>query len=138
VAKLSREDVELNMTPMIDVVFQLIIFFVVTLRMEKEYNREIRLEKSPHGPAIKADEQRTTMVIEVDKGGRLSLHGARVPIDMLQGIIQRRFNKYGAFPILIRADKQTKHQDVRRVMDLCTGVGIWRINFAAIKEERTK
>jgi biopolymer transport protein ExbD len=40
------------------------------------------------------------------------------------------------FPVMIRADKRTQHKDVRKVMDLCTDVGIWRIDFAAIKDPK--
>jgi biopolymer transport protein ExbD len=53
-------------------------------------------------------------------------------------MLHRRYNKVGEFPVLIRADKKTKHQDVRAVMDLCTSVGLWKINFAAVKQEAGK
>jgi biopolymer transport protein ExbD len=136
--KLKLDEMELNMTPMIDVVFQLIIFFVVTLKMEDEFNKEIHLEKGPHGPAIKSEGQSSTLVIEVDSKGRLSMHGLRIDRNLLTGMLHRRYNKVGEFPVLIRADKKTKHQDVRAVMDLCTSVGLWKINFAAVKQEAGK
>jgi len=134
--KMKVEECELNMTPMIDVVFQLIIFFVVTLRMDEEVNKEIVLEKSPHGPAFETSKQKSTMVIEVDKRGHISMHGYRITSQMLKGILQRRFNKMGEFPVMIRADSKAPHQYVRAVMDMCTETGLWRLNFAAIKEQR--
>jgi biopolymer transport protein ExbD len=134
--KLNVEELELNMTPMIDVVFQLIIFFVVTLRMEAEVNKEIRLEWAPNGPAVKNDQAKGLMIIEVDSRGKVSMHGYRIDKVMLKGILQRRYNKQGEFPVMIRGDKKTQHKDIRSVMDLCTEVGLWRINFAAIKEQR--
>jgi len=134
--KMKLEELELNMTPMIDVVFQLIIFFVVTLRMEAEFNKEIVLEWSRNGPVEKSRDSRSTMVIEVDSRGRVFMHGYRIDKGMLRGILQRRFNKGGEFPVMIRGDKKTQHKDVRSIMDMCTEVGLWRIKFAAIKEQR--
>ena len=45
-------------------------------------------------------------------------------------------HSFAGDPVLIRADRRTKHTDVKAVMDICTQSGIWRINFAAIKEEK--
>ena len=56
--KKSNKQCETDMTPMIDVVFQLIIFFIVTIKMD-EKKEDIELEKSPHGPEIKKEEDNT-------------------------------------------------------------------------------
>jgi len=125
------------MTPMIDVVFQLIIFFIVTIQMEKAYNEEIELEHSKFGPAIEGEQDPRTMIIEVNRRGWISIHNAQLTRRKLQQIMQSRFNRYGSFPVLIRGDRRTRHEDIRAVMDICTGIGIWRINFIAIKEKRT-
>ena len=135
-AKLKREDAQIDLTPMIDVVFQLIIFFIVTIQMTKEYNRDIKMEMSPNGPPIEGAQNPLTMIIEVDRRGWISMHGAQLSKQTLRDVIRRRFNKYGSFPVLIRGDLRAKHADIRSVMDICTDVGLWRINFAAIKERR--
>ena len=135
-ARIRRDLAELDMTPMIDVVFQLIIFFIVTIQMEKEYNRDIEMEDSPHGPEIKGKQNTLTIEVEINRFGWISIHGAQLSRQMLRDIMVNRYNRYGEFPVLIRADKRTKHDDVKAIMDICTGAGMWRINFAAIKEER--
>jgi biopolymer transport protein ExbD len=122
---------------MIDVVFQMIIFFIVTIKMEEHKNEKIVLEDAKDSPLFKGEDPRT-LVIEVDKRGWLSISGAQLKKSQLKGIIQRRFNKFGSFPVMIRADKDTKHKDVRKVMDLCTEVGLWKIDFAAVKEHKKK
>jgi len=129
----SSELCELDMTPMIDVVFQLIIFFIVTIKMDESKNEDIVLEDARQSPVYKGDNPRT-LVIEVDKRGWISMHGAQLTNSQLKRIIQGRFNKLGAFPIMIKADKRTLHKDVRKVMDICTEVGLWRIDFAAVKD----
>jgi len=77
-----------------------------------------------------------TIVIEVDKRGWISINNLQLNDKTLRDIMLNRFQRMGTFPVMIRADKNTKHKDVRRVMDICTAVGIWRIDFAAIKEPK--
>ena len=134
--KVRSEGCSVDMTPMIDVVFQLIIFFIVTIKMEQEFNPDIELGESKHGPAIEEKEPRT-MVVEVDRRGWISIHGAQLSRGKFQKIMKARYRRYGEFPVLIRGDYRARHVDIRAVMDICTSVGIWRINFAAIKERKT-
>ena len=132
---------EMNMTPMIDVVFQLIIFFVVTLKMSKQINEDIQLEDSIHGETITQDSMPVqTIVIEVSRRSKIfprakiSINNATLSDARLHQIIAQRYKKFGAVPVLIRADWRAKHEDVKRVMDICTGVGCWKIGFVAVQE----
>ena len=144
-ARKKQEDCELNMTPMIDVVFQLIIFFIVTLNMSEAKNEDIVLAMGPNGPEIDTDDPMASLalVIEVDKkadkfGRFLSISGARMTREELRGLLQRRYNKYGTFPVMIRADADARHRQVRAAMDIVTECGIARIGFIAIKEKKAK
>jgi biopolymer transport protein ExbD len=118
-------------------VFQLIIFFIVTIKMEQDINEDIRLEDAKHGPTIEKQDPRTT-VIEVDRRGWISMHGAQLTPNQLRNILVSKYKRLGqSFPILIRGDARARHEDIRSVMDICTSIGIWRISFAAIKERKT-
>ncbi|MGI6496424.1 MAG: ExbD/TolR family protein [Kiritimatiellia bacterium] len=134
----SSEGAELDMTAMIDVVFQLIIFFVVTMTMTKEYNRDIELEDGKHGPTIKQDQSPTTLIIELDRKGRLSINNAKMSYKQLDDILQYRYNRHGQFPVLIRADRRTEHSHVSYLMNRCAARGLWKIGFVAIKEKASK
>jgi biopolymer transport protein ExbD len=127
---------DLDMTPMIDVVFQMIIFFIVTIKMDENINEEIELEMAVDSPIYKGEDPRT-MIIEVDRRGWLSINNVQLNKTQLTNIVQSRFNKFGMFPVMIRADRRAEHRHVRGVMDICTGVGIWQIDFAAIQEKKT-
>ena len=128
------------MTPMIDVVFQLIIFFVVTLKMTSDINEDIILEEGKNGVTLTQDNKPpTTLEIELDRKGRISIHNATLSESLLKQLLQNRVNKHGnEFPVLIRADRRTQHERVKRVMDVCTGVGIWKLSFVAIQEYKAK
>ncbi len=125
----------INMTPMIDIVFQMIIFFVLTIEMERDaLDDRIRLAMAPDGPAVERRDPRT-VTIDVSDRGRVSL--ARVPVshDQLLAIMRNSVARYGqTTPVVIRGDIDTPHEHIRRVMDTCTRAGLFRIKFAAIKE----
>ena len=136
--KMGSAGCDLNMTPMIDVVFQLIIFFVVTLKMTQDVNKEIVLEDGKNGPIVK-EMPTQTLIIELDQRGRISIHNAKMNAQVLQDVLLGRINRFrnASFPVLIRADYRTMHRDVKRVMDVCTSVGIWKLSFVAIQEHKT-
>ena len=136
----STEQCEMDMTPMIDVVFQLIIFFVVTLKMTTDVNPDIVLEDGKHGVTLTQDNMPpSTLEIEVDRRGRISIHNAILTPTVLRTIIKNRINRHGyEFPVLIRADRRARHEEVRRVMDICTGAGIWKLSFLAIQEHKAQ
>jgi biopolymer transport protein ExbD len=138
--KSSTEQCELDMTPMIDVVFQLIIFFVVTLKMTSDVNPDIILEDGKHGVTLTQDNMPpSTLEIELDRRGRISIHNATVSPAMLTTLIKNRINRHGnEFPVLIRADHRTQHEKVRKVMDICTAAGIWKLSFLAVQEHKAK
>ena len=135
---------EMNMTPMIDVVFQLIIFFVVTLKLSKEENPDIDLENGKNGETITADNMPVqTLTIEVARRhkllaphGRISINNATLTMSQLDAILKQRYAKFGSFPVLIRADKDAIHEDVRKVMDRCTANGVWKVGFVAVQDPK--
>ncbi len=139
----------LDMTPMIDVVFQLIIFFVVTLKTADTVNPDIELEYGRNGPVLKADEYKIPpLTIEVRRyktvtdflraakkptGRVISINGGVMSLDQLRTILRNTVAKRGPnFPLLIRADKDTPHEDVRAVMNACNEAGVWRVSFLAM------
>jgi biopolymer transport protein ExbD len=145
VRKVRSLGCDLNMTPMIDVVFQLIIFFVVTIKMSDNIYEDIVLEDGRHGAIVK-EMPPQTLIIELGRklpfigGYRISINNAVVSESMLRDILVTRINRYRNtnFPVLIRADNRVPHREVKRVMDVCTGAGIWKLSFMAIYDHTGK
>ena len=128
----------MDMTPMIDVVFQLIIFFVVTLKMTADFNKDIVLEDGKHGIIMTQENTpQNTFEIEVDRRGIITLHNARCSKAQLLDLLRSRVKKHGSeFPCLIRADYRTMHSQVKEVMDICGQAGLWKLSFVAIQEHK--
>jgi biopolymer transport protein ExbD len=128
-------DEGMNMTPMIDVVFQMIIFFVTTAQLDQEaFDAKIRLAMSPHGPAVEKKDPRT-VTVEMDGKGRVKIAHTYVSIPALKGILKKAVRQYGqTTPVVIRGDGATKHEDIKKAMDACAAAGLWKVKFAALKE----
>lgn len=127
------------MTPMIDVVFELIIFFVVTLTEAQRKDETIELEDGKHGIVLTPDELPPThMQIDINAKGRISMGDVTLTPDEVQRRVADRKKRVGGeFPIMIRADFATQHKDVAKVMNACTAAGIWKLSFMAVHEDKT-
>ena len=139
-AKSRNEDVSLDMTPMIDVVFQLIIFFVVTLKMSDDKDTTIKLADGKNGIVLTQEElPPSQLTIDVAKTGRVSMSNITMTDAMIVNAVDKRVKAYGTdFPCMIRADKETPHRHVARVMNLCAAAGMWKVSFMAIQEHKAK
>lgn len=131
-----KEEMALNMTPMIDVVFQLIIFFIVTIaQQQKEIEMDLRLAMAPDGKAVERKDPRT-INIDVDDEGRVYIARQRLTLPALRSIMRNAVARHSqTLPVVIRGDMKARHEYIRRVMDICSDAGLWRIKFAAIKEK---
>ena len=148
-AKKPQENPQLDMTPMIDVVFELIIFFVVTLTEAQRKDETIELEDGQHGVVLTPEELPPDhMQIDIAsrdkdgnrlKKGRISMGDQTMTTAQLREQIRLRKDRYGhTFPIFIRADFATMHETVKDVMDVCSSEGIWQLSFMATAEDKTK
>jgi biopolymer transport protein ExbD len=138
-ARFKQPPDHVNMTPMIDVVFQMIIFFVCTVQLEKEAISEfITLPDSPNGPMVSEAKDPRTITIEVDDSGRIYI--ARTPLSekKLRKVLTKTVIDYGrsgpSIPIRIRAAGGAEHTHVKRVLDACTSAGLHKISFVAVKD----
>lgn len=125
-----------NLTAMIDVVFQLIIFFVCTVSMQdKAIDESIRLAMAPHGEVSNVKNP-LEINVDVDRDGVIKIARERVTEQMLYNILSKVAGEYGPnnVPVLIRGDGKAKHGAVRTVMDACAKAGIWKIKITALKE----
>jgi len=144
-----QENPQLDMTPMIDVVFELIIFFVVTLTEAQKKDETIELETGRHGVVLTPEElppdHMQIDIASVDKNGkrlatpRISMGDRTLTKEQVYERVKARYEKHNReFPVLIRADFETPHSAVRDVMDACTKAKIWKISFMAVAEDKTK
>ena len=149
----NEPDVEMDMTPMIDCVFQLIIFFMLITDMSQKDLEELYLPPAKVATADKPDPREVRPIINILTDGSI-LVKRDTYYDPKNDDKYKRFREYLARmaqqmpkepiapgspimvpknPILIRADQATPAKYVQKVMEICgaQGIQIWKVELAA-------
>lgn len=127
-----------NMTPMIDVVFLLIIFFLVSMEMNKQENRmQLDLSEGDTGTR-QVDEARQRVTINVDDQGNVFIAGNQMSPQQLRSFLQQRVGEAGKeLEVRIRASRKVPYRMVNPIMVSCTEAGIWNVKYSIIKPQRS-
>ena len=124
------EEVDVNLTPLIDVVFLLLIFFMVTTT----FNRETRLLVNlPEAKAETASTQADQIEILVAREGTYSINGRNLINNRIETLIRGLEVESGGdrnLPVLLVADAEATHQSVVTAMDAIGQSGFTRLNIA--------
>lgn len=125
-----REELSVNITPLIDVVFLLLIFFMVTTT----FNRETRLLVNlPEANAETASTQADQIEILVAREGTYSINGRNLINNRIETLIRGLEVESGGdrnLPVLLVADAEATHQSVVTAMDAIGQSGFTRLNIA--------
>lgn len=109
----------INMTPMIDCVFLLLIFFLVATRFE-ELEREMNVVLPQASEAMPLTAKPKELFVNVDREGRFIVRGQQLkPPELLSVFQQAAANNPGRQTVIIRADKRCVWEHVIEVMNLC-------------------
>ncbi|MEI6524742.1 MAG: biopolymer transporter ExbD [Planctomycetota bacterium] len=129
--------VSINLTPMIDVTFLLIIFFLVSSHLAKQENF-LPLELPVAGSGISDFSDRTTLTIQIPSDGSYLVNNASVPLDQMQNLILVKMEENGKNPIRIRirTDKSATYAPIAKLLKLCAVTGNSDIVFAVYEEDR--
>jgi len=129
--KTSRALGALSLTPLIDVVFLLLIFFLVATRFEEE-ERELDVSPPSASEAVPMISKPETLFVNVTKEGELFLGGEEVTVNQLERkLLQAWSSNPGRQKVVIRADKESKTENLVQVMNLCNKVKIHDYTVAA-------
>ena len=126
--QLRRPEVSINLTPLIDVVFLLLIFFMVSTSFSELTQLVVDLPESRGAPAS-AD---TAVLLVVDVAGNMTLDGEPVPNDArgLSAAMGQRLSGNTDIPVTLSADTMTPYQYVVTAMDVAAQLNITRLSIA--------
>jgi len=128
--KFHKREITINLTPLIDVVFLLLIFFMVTTSFTRE--TQIKLEL-PKADVEQLDTDPEIIEISIDKEGRMFLNGKGLvnsQVETLKKAIQPILAKNKNIPVIISADANTAYQSVVSAMDATSQLGITNLKMA--------
>lgn len=130
------DDLDINLTPLIDVVFLLLIFFMVSTTFKDDARLRINLPEAD-GQAVSAEEPRMLEIV-IDSVGRFYVDDRAVTdreIETLKRAMTEALGENKALPVLVKADAQTPHQAVMRVLDAAGQLNLVQVSFAASRPE---
>lgn len=125
-----------NMTPMIDVVFLLIIFFLVSSHLARQESQmELELPTAASGEDD-VDLETPRLTINVKSDGSLWLAGRPIAKEQLkQKFIDAREREGENVEVRIRGSRDAPYSTVEPIMLACTGAQIWNVSFAVYRED---
>jgi biopolymer transport protein ExbD len=124
-----RQEVEVNLTPLIDVVFLLLIFFMVSTTFTKETHLSIDLPEASSQTSRAADLQ---IEISITREGNFAINGVAL-INREQSTLRSAVEKVSegdtSIPMVITADSATPHQSVVTALDVAGQLGFSRLSI---------
>ncbi|MDK2778961.1 MAG: biopolymer transporter ExbD [Pseudomonadota bacterium] len=125
----NRESVEVNLTPLIDIVFLLLIFFMVSTTFTKENHLSIDLpEASAKASATPAE----SIEILISASGEYSINDKALvshTLSTLKRGLQKALDERDSAPVVITADAKTPHEAVVRAMDAAGQLGLVNLSI---------
>lgn len=129
----GEDEPDVNLTPLIDVVFLLLIFFMVSTTFEHQSRIQIDLPEATASP-VEVDEESIEIII--DAQGRYFIGEEQVvntELKTLKSAISKAVGERETVPVTIRADAKTPHQAVITALDATSQLGLTHISLATSK-----
>ncbi|MGX5219006.1 ExbD/TolR family protein [Pseudomonas sp. S9] len=133
----ARENVEINLAPLIDVVFILLLFFVVTTTFTRETQMKVDLPEAVTGAPL-TDAETKPLEILIAADGSFSINGkALLKSDLETLIAALQKEAAGDFnqPLTISADGKTPHQSVITAMDAAGKLGFAHLRMTTVEAQ---
>lgn len=125
----SEEDQpEVQMAPLIDCVFLLLIFFLVATTMKK-HEPELPIDLPFSGASVLAPKESGQLVLGLDEKGQRYVNGEIVTTEMLHRAIRKRAEISTTGKVRIDADENVRYADLIQLVELCQFEGLRNIAF---------
>ena len=123
----QEEQDEINMTPMLDVVFILLIFFIVTASFVKEAGIEVNRPEA----ATAVKKERANILVAINDKGEIWINKRRIDVRAVQANIERLKAENPQGTVVIQADKKATTDVLIKVMDSARAAGVFDVSIAA-------
>jgi biopolymer transport protein ExbD len=127
VSKAEEDESEINITPMLDVVFIMLIFFIVTATFVKEAG--IDVNRPDAATAVK--QEKANILIAINEKNEIWIDRRKVDIRSVRPNIERLHAENPQGSVVIQADKESKTDTLIQVMDAARSAGVYNVAIAA-------
>jgi biopolymer transport protein ExbD len=126
----GMEEPEINMAPLIDMVFILLIFFLVTTSFVRESG--VTVER-PQAQTARSKEK-NALIVGLDRSGGIHLEGRQVDLHGVRGLVERYLSVNPKGAVLVSADRRVVTGRLIAVLDQCRLAGAMDVAIAARQE----
>ena len=124
---MDEEEATIDMTPMLDVVFIKLIFFIVTASFVKEAGIDVNRPEA--ATAVKKD--RANILVAISAKGEIWINKRKVDVRAVQANIERLYAENPQGTVVIQADRKATTDVLIKVMDASRAAGIQDVSIAA-------
>ncbi len=131
----QKEQTEVNLTPLIDVVFLLLIFFMISTTFEQSASLQVSLPQAAEG---ETEQQSNPVVLAIDALGNMALDERRLDGNdpaTVRAALSASLPAIQATTLVIHADAEVAHKHVVTVMDSAGELGITNLSIATIDQD---
>jgi len=123
----ARRKVAIDIAPLVDVVFLLVIFFAVSTTFEDKAGMKLELPTS----SSTVERETSEVTLQMAEDGRLVLEGEPVTEETLEDALQAVLKGSSSRLVVLRADREVRHGEVVRIMGLIRKAGAEGLTIAA-------
>ena len=127
ISQAVAEEEEINITPMLDVVFNLLIFFIVTANFIKEPGLEVNRPDSETAEPT----ENAAILIAVGNAGEIYMDGRRIDKRQVKANVVRLLAENPQGSVVIQADEKATADTIMAVMDGAREAGVYNISLAS-------
>ena len=134
----DRKQVMVDLAPLVDIVFQLLIFFMLAASFVRNPVLDINLPKASARPKVQPKGAVTVYILREGRPDRFRVDDQVVNEKDLRSVLARRYAEDPRTVMLIQADERVPHGDVVKVMSIGQEVGLIRQGIVASSEPATE
>ena len=131
----SEDEAEINITPMLDIVFIMLIFFIVTTSFVREQGLDISRPTQAEEQQ-QPDEDNLPILVRIDQTSMISVNNRRVEPDAVRANLERERAQNPSSPLIVAAHPDSEANSLVRVLDAANIVGITSISVATETNSR--
>jgi len=128
VAPKYNEESEIDLTPMLDVVFIMLIFFIVTATFVKEIGLDVN---SPDKNQNVKDADKQSIVVQITSRDRIRIRGRDIDVRAVRANIERLHAENPDAPVVVQPHPESKTNTMIQVMDSARQAGVYNVSIAA-------
>lgn len=125
----AEDKAEIDLTPMLDVVFIMLIFFIVTASFVKEVGLDVNKPELPDEPPPITNEDKPDILIQVTASNDIIMEGRRVDVRSVRSNIERKFAENPKASVIIKADAKSEAATYIAIADAAYAANVSQVSL---------